>query len=63
MPLYYTDFSIDGDILLIQQNGPSDWMLVDKHMVDLTGTVCNKVGVSYTGFRQQPGRCDRAENS
>ncbi len=32
-------------------------------MVDLTGRVCSKVGVSYTGFRNQPGKCNRDPDS
>lgn len=38
-------------------NGQKDWMLVDKTMVDLSGTVCNKVGVSYTAFNTQANAC------
>ncbi|CAI8041483.1 Hapless 2, partial [Geodia barretti] len=44
-------------------NGPSDWMLVDTSMVQLRGTECNKVGVSYTGFRRQSGRCQAKAGS
>ena len=32
-------------------------------MVDLSGRVCSKVGVSYTGFRNQPGKCNREAHS
>ncbi len=32
-------------------------MLVDKTMVELSGTVCNKVGVSYTAFNTQANAC------
>ena len=38
-------------------------MLVDDHLVDLTGKQCNKVGVSYTGFKRQNSPCDKPEHS
>ena len=37
--------------------GAGAWLLVDKTAVTLDGTVCNKIGVSYTAFRQQPSAC------
>ncbi|XP_019855024.1 PREDICTED: protein HAPLESS 2-A-like [Amphimedon queenslandica] len=39
-------------------NGSVDWLMVDRHLVDLSGTECGKIGVSYSGFRRQQGRCD-----
>lgn len=45
------------------QNGPGDWLLVDDHLVDLSGKQCNKVGVSYTGFKRQNSPCDKPEHS
>lgn len=45
------------------QNGPTDWLLVDEHLVDLSGNECNKVGVSFSGFRNQIGKCFQHQNS
>ncbi len=38
-------------------NNVSQWLLVDKHYYDFSGMHCNKIGVSYTAFRNQPGNC------
>ena len=38
-------------------------MLVDEHLVDLSGFECNKVGASYSAFRRQPGKCEKLPNS
>ena len=38
----------------------NDWMLVDKEMFDLTGNTCDKIGVSYTGFKFQSSACNQA---
>ncbi|XP_065919343.1 hapless 2-like [Dysidea avara] len=35
----------------------SEWLLVDKHRVDLSGLFCDTIGVSYKAFRNQPGLC------
>ena len=35
----------------------SEWLLVDKHQYDFTGLHCDKIGVSYSAFRNQPDRC------
>jgi hypothetical protein len=35
------------------------WMVLDKNLVDTSGTTCNKVGVSYTAFRHQPNACSQ----
>jgi hypothetical protein len=43
--------------------GPSEWLIVDKHLVDVTGRTCNKIGVSTIGFKGQPGRCIQKINS
>lgn len=38
-------------------------MLVDTNMVRLHGMECNKIGVGYSGFRRQPGRCNIDQGS
>lgn len=32
-------------------------MLIDKSMFDLSGLTCNKIGVSFTAFTNQPNQC------
>lgn len=41
---------------LVQQ-GNAAYILLPRDQVDLTGTVPNKVGVSFAGFRNQPQAC------
>ncbi|EAR82880.2 male gamete fusion factor (macronuclear) [Tetrahymena thermophila SB210] len=43
--------------------GISSWMFVDKTMFTLDGTQCNKIGVSYSGFRQQSSSCSQPVGS
>lgn len=50
-------------LLLCSQNGPSDWLLVDEYLVDLSGRECNKVGLDFTAFRNQPGKCYQLPDS
>lgn len=37
--------------------GVQDWMIVDKTLVELSGLECNKIGVSFEGFRTESGAC------
>jgi len=37
----------------------SEWMVVPKPMFDMTGRGCNKIGITYTGFRNQETFCQR----
>lgn len=39
------------------KGGMRNWMLIDKNDVDKTGMTCNKIGVSYTAFKNQPNSC------
>jgi len=43
--------------------GMSSWLLVDKTDVTLDGSVCDKVGVSYSAFRHHSNRCSRPAGS
>ncbi|GAB4818016.1 hypothetical protein N2152v2_005062 [Parachlorella kessleri] len=38
----------------------SDWLVMDESMLTLDGTACNKIGVGYSAFCNQPNRCDVA---
>ena len=38
-------------------------MLVDQHFVELSGTECNRMGVDYSGFRRQGGKCNALPGS
>ncbi|EFC41606.1 predicted protein [Naegleria gruberi] len=40
-------------------NGQANWMFIDKSMVTLSGSECDKIGVSYAQFRNQPNACSR----
>lgn len=31
------------------------WMIIRDNFFTLDGTECNKIGISYSGFRNQPG--------
>jgi hypothetical protein len=44
------------------QNGMRDWMLIEKHLVDFSGLTCNRIGLYYEGFANQPGQCRRKIN-
>lgn len=35
----------------------NNWMIVPTNMVDLSGSTCNKIGVSFEAFYSQPQRC------
>ena len=37
----------------------SEWLLVGKEHFELSGYFCNKIGVSYTAFRNQGSACTR----
>ena len=39
------------------KEGMKNWMLIDKSNVDKTGLTCNKIGVGYSAFRNQPNQC------
>lgn len=47
--------------LLYIQNGAADWMFLDKNLVDLSGTVCDKVGVSHAAFRNANNACQQVD--
>lgn len=34
-----------------------NWLLVDRHMVDLSGAFCDKIGTDHRAFRNQPRGC------
>ncbi|KAG2393955.1 hypothetical protein C9374_003719 [Naegleria lovaniensis] len=39
--------------------GSKNWMLVDKNMVTMSGSECDKIGVSFSAFRNQPNACSQ----
>eukprot|EP00400_MALV-I_sp_L67-5_P001048 gene1048-1000_t len=46
------------------ENPMQNAMVLDRHHFDLTGTKCDKIGVSYTAFKQdQINKCYRPEGS
>ena len=36
---------------------PEEWLAVGKEKFGLSGYHCNRIGVSYQAFRNQPNRC------
>lgn len=52
-----------GIYLTCVQGGHSEWLLVDKHMVDINGATCNKIGVKYSAFAGQENRCYQRQDS
>ncbi|XP_030760194.1 hapless 2-like [Sitophilus oryzae] len=40
------------------RGGPTEYLVVQNSDIDLTGRSCNKAGVGYEAFAQQPHRCD-----
>lgn len=45
--------------VLLYQGGHEEWLIVDKHMVDLYDRECNRIGSSFRAFRFQSFRCNR----
>jgi hypothetical protein len=43
--------------------GTRNWMLLDKSKVTLDDSECNKVGTSYSAFRNQNSKCDQRVQS
>jgi len=40
------------------------WMVLRDNFFTLDGNECNKIGVSYSGFRNQPGqKCNEPQNT
>jgi len=35
----------------------SEWLVINKHYFDFSGSSCNKIGVYYSAFRNQESRC------
>ncbi|XP_055948514.1 hapless 2-like isoform X2 [Argiope bruennichi] len=40
------------------KNGATDYLLIDKSVINPVGDECDMAGVSYKGFAKQPDRCD-----
>ena len=41
----------------VVSGGISNWMMIPREMIDLSGTGCNKIGISFEGFYEQGQRC------
>jgi len=40
------------------------WMILRDNFFTLDGNECNKIGISYSGFRNQPGqKCNEPQNT
>lgn len=40
---------------------PDEYLVVNKSQIDLSGKSCNKIGVGYEGFFNQPNRCEKPQ--
>jgi hypothetical protein len=54
---YFLAIQRDPPLDPIVLGGVKNWLLIPKSMVDLTGTGCDKIGVSFQGFYSQASRC------
>uniref|UniRef100_A0A1X7UMY0 Generative cell specific-1/HAP2 domain-containing protein n=1 Tax=Amphimedon queenslandica TaxID=400682 RepID=A0A1X7UMY0_AMPQE len=45
------------------RNGASEWLVVDRHLVDMSGRTCNKIGTRAPAFIAQTNRCFQEQNS
>ncbi|KAI6653516.1 Protein HAPLESS 2-like [Oopsacas minuta] len=45
------------------RGGARSWLLIPVNKVDLSGLSCDRVGVSYTGFKNQISRCNYRNGS
>lgn len=63
---YESPLSLDDKLLFVPlspvdhdrvKDGSHAWMFLDQNLVDPTGFSCNKIGVSYSAFRNQPNGC------
>ncbi|XP_050296866.1 hapless 2 [Anthonomus grandis grandis] len=43
--------------------GPPEYLVVKENEIDLSGMTCNKPGVGYEAFAQQPDRCTKERNT
>lgn len=41
----------------------SNWLLVDRQMVTIDGSECNKIGVGYSAFQNQANKCQQRAGS
>ena len=39
--------------ILFLKKGKGKWVFIEKELVTLDATVCNKIGVGYTAFKNQ----------
>jgi hypothetical protein len=62
----YSIPDLNDNILLIPSNpinhpmvvqGPNNWLLIPKNDITFDGRECNKVGISYSAFRNQIEKC------
>ena len=51
------------NLFLGVKGGSEEWLLVDKHMVDISGRTCNKIGSNATAFKAQQHRCRQFNGS
>nr|CAD7409676.1 unnamed protein product [Timema poppensis] len=45
------------------QGGPEEWLVLSTSQISLDGQDCNKAGVGFQAFYNQPDRCDAQKNA
>jgi hypothetical protein len=43
--------------------GSRAWMFIPREMVTVDSTECNKIGVGYSAFRNEPNNCGKPVGS
>eukprot|EP00450_Noctiluca_scintillans_P034612 CAMPEP_0194549434 /NCGR_PEP_ID=MMETSP0253-20130528/95203_1 /TAXON_ID=2966 /ORGANISM="Noctiluca scintillans" /LENGTH=665 /DNA_ID=CAMNT_0039396863 /DNA_START=225 /DNA_END=2222 /DNA_ORIENTATION=- len=57
------DMILFGDVPMFSQDFMDYALIFDKDLFDLTGMTCEKIGIHWKGFYNQPARCQRDEGT
>nr|BAE71144.1 generative cell specific-1 [Physarum polycephalum] len=64
LPVYSTKYlAVPSSGNPRETDGMDTWMMIDTDLFDLSGTVCNKIGVSFAGFNSEASHCKLLVNS
>lgn len=58
--LFIPSYPVDDSMV---KAGSKFWQFVDRQLVTLDGSECNKIGTSYTAFRNQQKGCENTAMS
>eukprot|EP00892_Ulva_mutabilis_P000250 jgi/Ulvmu1/10225/UM060_0025.1 len=62
-PVLTSQLLLMPELASVTRLQPAEWMLLDRGMVTLDGSECNKIGVGFTAFRYQSEKCGRTIGS